>query len=75
MWKTIGRLSNLNNISPKVALVPIFKTFVQPNLDYDDVPYNQAFNSAFQSKLESIQYNTRLVTTRAIKGTSRKTIY
>lgn len=55
--------------------MPIFKTFVQPNLDYDDVPYNQAFNSAFQSKLESIQYNTRLVTTRAIKGTSRETIY
>ena len=58
-----------------VALVPIFKTFVQPNLDYEDVPYNQAFNSAFQSKLESIQYKACLATTRAIRGTSRETIY
>ena len=28
----------------------IFKTFVQPHLDYSDVLYDQAFNSTFQNK-------------------------
>ena len=45
--KTIGLLCKLNSILPRAALVTIFKTFVQPHLNYGDLLYDQAFNSAF----------------------------
>ena len=73
--KTIGLLRKLNNISPRAALGTIFKTFVRPHLDYGDVLYDQAFNSAFQNKFELIQYNTCLATTGAIRDTSRENLY
>ena len=37
--------------------------------------YDQAYNSAFQDKLESIQYNACLAITGAIRGTSTEKIY
>ena len=37
--------------------------------------YEQAFNSSFHEKLESIQYNASLAITGAIKGTSREKFY
>ena len=40
-----------------------------------DFIYDQAYNSAFHDKLESIQYNACLVITGAIRGTSREKIY
>ena len=70
--KTIGLLRKLNNILPRAALVTIFKAFVQPYLDYGDVLYDQAFNSAFHDKLESIRYNACLAITGAIMGKSRE---
>ena len=36
---------------------------------------NQAFNSVFHDQLESIQYNTCLAITGAIRGTSREKLY
>ena len=48
--KAIGLLRKLNIILLRIALVTIFKTFVQPHLDYSDVLYDQAFNSTFQNK-------------------------
>ena len=53
--KAIGLLRKLNIILLRIAFVTIFKTFAQPHLDYSDVLYDQAFKSAFQNKLESIQ--------------------
>ena len=41
--KAICLLRKLNIISLRIALVTIFKTFVQPHLDYSDVLYDQAF--------------------------------
>ena len=37
--------------------------------------YDQAYNSAFHDKLESIQYNACLAITGAIRGTSTEKIY
>ena len=71
--KTIGLLRKLNSLLPRAALVTIFKTFFRPNLGYGDPLYYQAFNSAFENKLESIQYNVCLAITGAIRGTSKKT--
>ena len=52
--KAIGVLRKLNIVLLRIVLVTIFKTFVQPYLDYSDALYDQAFNSTFQNKLESI---------------------
>ena len=60
---------------PRQALVNIYKAFIRPHLDYGDVLYNQAFNNSFQPKMESIQCNTCLATTGAIRGTSIEKIY
>ena len=63
------------SIWPSAALVTIFKSFARPHLDYGDVLYDQAFNSAFQNKLESIQYNVCLAITGSIRGISREKLY
>ena len=56
-------------------LLTIYKSFAPPNLDYGEIIYDKAYNESFQSKLESIQYNTVLAITGAIKGSSREKLY
>ena len=58
--KTIGLIRKLQNILPRPALMTIYKTFVRPHLDYDNVIYDEAYNETFHQKLESIQYNACL---------------
>ena len=36
----MGLLRKLFNLSPRQALVTIYKAFVRPHLDYDDVLYD-----------------------------------
>ena len=73
--KTIGLLRKLQNISPRSALLTIYKGFVRPHLDYGDITYDQAYNASFHQKLELLQCNARLAIKRAIRGTSRKQLY
>ena len=54
------------------TLMNIYKAFVRPHLDYDDVLYEQVFNSFFHEKLESVQYNACLALTGVIQGTTKK---
>ena len=58
--KTIDHLRKLNSILPRTALMTIFKAFDRPQLDYGHDQHDQAFNSVFDEKLESSQYNTCL---------------
>ena len=58
--KTIGLLQKLQNILPKPALFTIYKCFMRPHLDYDDIVYDLVYNLSFHQKLESIQYNANL---------------
>ena len=51
------------------------ESFFRPHLDYEDVIYDRAFNESFQNKLESVQYNTALAITGAIRGSSREKLY
>ena len=69
--KTIRLLRTL----PRPALLPIYKCLIRPHLDYGDIIYDQAYNLSFQQKLESIQYNTALALTRAIRDSSREKLY
>ena len=72
MNRTIGVLRKLQNLLPRTALITIYKVFVRPHFDYDDILYNQAFNLSIHQKLEFIQYRACLAMTRAIRGTSRE---
>ena len=40
-------------------------------LDYGDVIYDQAFNSCFHQKIESLKYNTALALTDVIRVRSK----
>ena len=73
--KLIGLIRKLQPIIPRAALLTIYKSFLKPHLDYEDVIYDRAFNESFQNKLESVQYNTALAITGAIRGSSRKKFY
>ena len=52
-------------------LITIYKAFIWPYLDYDDVLYDQAFNKSFKKNLKFIQYKACLVLAGAIRGTSK----
>ena len=56
-------------------LLTIYKIFVRSYLDYADIIYDKAFNSAFKEKLKKVQYSATLTFTGAIKGTSREGLY
>ena len=51
-------------------MITIYKSFIRPHLDYGDIVYDRTFNESFHKYLESIQYNTGIVITGAMKGTS-----
>ena len=68
-------LRKFQQIWPMSSLLTIYKTFIRSRLDYADIIYDQAYNSAFHDKLESIQYNACLAITGAIRGTSTEKIY
>ena len=53
----------------------IYKSFIRPHLDYGDTLYDQTLNTSFHEKFESIQHNTVLAITGAIRGDSREKPY
>ena len=71
----IAIILKLNNILPLSALLTIYRSFVRTRFDYVDVIYDQAENESFSSKIESGQYNSSLVITGAIRGTSQEKLY
>ena len=73
--KAIGLLRKLNNTLPRLPLLTIYKSFIRPHLDYGDVIYDQAYTASFHQKIESVQYNSALAITGAIRGTSKEKIY
>ena len=73
--KTMGLLRRFQPILPRSSLLTIYKTFIRSQLDFADVIYDQACNSSFHEKLESIQYNACLAITGAIRKTSSEKLY
>ena len=66
----MGHLRKFQQILPRSSLLTTYKTFVRSQLYYADAIYDQAYNSTFHDKLESIQYIACLAITGAIRGTS-----
>ena len=68
VMKAIGVIKTLGKMLPRHALLTIYKSFVQPHLDYGDILYDQPNNKSLCKKIEIIHYNTALVNTGAIKS-------
>ena len=68
--KTMGLLRRFQSIVARSLQPTIYKTFIRSQLDFADVIYDQACKSSFHEKLESIQYNSSLAITGAIRGIS-----
>ena len=64
-WSTL--VTNL----PRDTLLRIYKSFIRPQLDYEDV-HEKSNNESFKNKIENIQYKACIAITGAIQGTSRK---
>ena len=73
--KTISLLRKLQINLSRAPLITIYKSFIRPHLDYEDILYDQTCNNSFHERLESIQYNAALAITGAIRGSSREKRY
>ena len=73
--KTTGLFHKLQNTLPRTSLIAIFKSFIRPHLDYEDIIYDRAYNTSFHQNIESIEFNAALVITGAVRGTSRDKLY
>ena len=65
----MGHLRKCQQVLLRSSRLTIYKTFIRSRLDYFDIIYDQAYNSDFHDKLESIQYSACLTITGAIRGT------
>ena len=45
----------LSNVSPRSALITIYKAFVRPHLDHGDRIYDEACNASFHQNPELFQ--------------------
>ena len=73
--KTIGLLHKLQSFLPCQSLVTVYKAFIRPHLDYEDIIDDQTYNESFHQKMESLQYNAALAIIGAVRGTSREKLY
>ena len=71
MTKGISVIKKLRHSLPRKSLLTIYKAFLRPLIDYEDIIYDQPQNESFCDKIESVQYKAALAITGAIQGTSR----
>ena len=73
--KGIGMVKKLSRNVPRHSLVTLYKTFIRPHLDYADIIYGKPNNMNICKKIESLQYNTALAITGAIRGSSKEKLF
>ena len=61
----ISLLHKLQNTLP-TSLITIFRLFIRSHFDYQDIIYDQAYNTSFHQNIEPIQYNAALAITSAV---------
>ena len=69
--KTIGYCVS-SKLFSHYSLVTVYKAFIRAHLDYGEIIYDQSYNETFRKKMESLQHNTALARTGAVRGTSRE---
>ena len=60
---------------PCDSLFAIYKPFMRPYLDYEDLIYDKPRKTTFSNRIESAQYNTALEIIGSIRGTSKEKLY
>ena len=50
----IGLVRRLSVNLPRNAILPIYKSFIRPHLDYGDILYDKPSNDNFQNKMEKV---------------------
>ena len=83
--KGIGMLKHLSNYLPRKTLDQLYRLYVRPHLDYEDVIYHIPAKICdvshnitlpkLMDKLESVQYSAGLAITGTWRGTSRDKWY
>ena len=73
--KTMGLLRRYQPILTRSFLLTIYKTFIRSQLDFANVIYDQAYNSSFHEKIESLKYNACLEITAETMGTLSEKLY
>ena len=73
--KLTSALRKIYHYMPRDSLVPIYKSFIRPNLDYTDVIFEKPSNATFSKGIEPAQYNATLAITGTIRGTSKEKLY
>ena len=68
--RIIDLLQRFQQVLPSPFLINIYKAFIRPHVIFD-----QTFDNTFHQKLESIQYNTTLAITGAVRGISKEKLY
>ena len=68
-------IRKLKLIIAKTVLLTIYKSFLDPHLDYGDVIYDRKFKEFFQNNFEPAQFNAAFIITGAIRGSSREKHY
>ena len=71
----VNLMLKLNLLLPRSSLLTVYKCFIRPHLDYGDVIYDHMNLSSLANKIESVQFNTALAITGAIRGTSKEKVY
>ena len=66
--KGVALLCKLTTLLPRQSLLTIYKSFIRPHLNYDDVIHDQPLNESLSNRIESAQYKAALAITGAIKG-------
>ena len=72
---TNTHIRKLHNSLPRLPLLTIYEAFIKLYLDYGYIMYYQAYNILFHQKWESIQCNSALDITGAVRGTSTEILY
>ena len=72
---TMSLLRRFQQVLPRPCLITIFKTFIKPPLDFEDVVFGHAFNNSLHQRLESIQQKSALAITGVIGRTSKEKLY
>ena len=73
--KIIGLVRKLKLIIAKTVLLTIYRSFLNPHLDYGDVIYDHTFKELFQNNFEPAQCNAAFIIPGAIRGSSREKHY
>ena len=73
--KTTGLIRKCQQSFPRYAVITIFKSFIQSNLEYCDIVCGRAYKDSFHKNLEFIRYNTAIAITGAIRDTSSEKVF